>query len=107
MKIVRFLFGTLSLISSFFLSYFTYTITESFETSGLASLSLIVTIPIFIVFSILLAGVLINSIFKFIGCITSDSKLIKVLSIIFLILTTVLAIIDIYFVVGIIKQLKQ
>lgn len=107
MKLVRFIFGTLSMISSIFLSYFTYRVTESFETSGIARLSLIVTIPIFIVFTILLAGVLINSIFKFIGCISSDSKLIKVISIIFLIITIVIAIIDIYFIIEIVKILKQ
>lgn len=107
MKLVKFLISIATLIISIFLSYVCYSISNSFETSGIASISLIVTIPIFIIFSILLCGLLISTTFSFLSCSLSTSKLIKVLSIIFLILTIILAFIDVSFIVEIIKQFKS
>ena len=107
MKLVKFLISILTLILSIFLSYVCYRITQSFETTGLASLSLMITIPIFVIFAILLAGLLLSTALNFLGCCLSTSNLIKVLSIIFLVLTVALALVDIYFIVGIIKQFKQ
>ena len=107
MKILKFLISVLTLIICVFLSYVCYRITQSFETSGIVSISLMITIPIFIIFTILLGGLLVSTIFSFISCTTSTSILIRVLSIIFLILTIALAFVDTYFIVGILKQFKK
>lgn len=106
MKILKFIISTITLAISIALSYAMYKLTQG-NLTGLANLSLILKLPILIILGIILAGLLTSTAIGFISCIGSASRLIQVLSVIFLIITIALIGIDIVYVVDIVKKFKK
>lgn len=106
MKILKFVISTLTLAISIALSYVIYKLTQD-TTTGLANLSLILKLPVLIILGIILTGLLTSTAIGFIICIGSASRLIQVLSVIFLIITIALIGIDIIYFVGIVKKFKK
>lgn len=98
MKIFGFIWGIISFVLSVLISGVCYNVYTSIkETSGgVAALSLIATVPLLIILYIILIGCLMSAVITTIRAMFSESKFIKVVSVILIILEVALLVIDVF-----------
>ena len=96
MKIAGFVWGIITFVLSILLSGICYTVYTSIqETSGVAAISLIVTVPLLIILYIALLGFLTSAVISTVRALFSISTAIKIISIILLILEVGVAVFDV------------
>ena len=97
MKAVSFVWGIISFVLSVVLSGICYTVYTSIqETSGVEAMSLIVTIPLLIILYIALLGFLMSAVISTVRALFLDSKAIKIISIVLLILEVCVTVFDVF-----------
>ena len=100
MKVGAFVTSLLTLVVSAVLSVVLFNMTGSTPREGVEALSLIVTIPVFIILYALLASVLVMGTIASIKAITSDVKVIRVISILTLIFFAVMITLNVLYVLN-------
>ena len=92
MKTVKFILGIVTFILSCFGAYMCYSVSGNIlSAKGWELFGWIFSIPILIMIYIIEFGLLVSTLFRFINTIGSESKAIRIISIIMLILTIALA----------------
>lgn len=98
MKIVSFVWGAISFVLSVLMSGLCYNVYSSIKenSSGAAAISLIATIPLLIILYIALIGFLLSAVVSSVKAIFSDSKAIKALSIILVVLEVCVTVFNVF-----------